>query len=314
MNTLAVVFPGQAAQKVGMLRTLAEHYPLVKETFSEVSEVLGYDIWKLVQRGPVTELNKTYRAQPAILTASVAVWRIWKQQGGCAPKIMAGHSLGEYSALVCAEGMDLYSAVKLVMIRGMLMQEVVPYGRGAMSVIIGLSDDVVFELCNKVAAQQDQIVSPASFNGPGHVVISGHKEAVNRVNLCCKNAGAKHILMLPISVPSHCSLMKPAVVKFRKELEKIVITTPRIPVVNNVDACVEWESKDIRNALIRQLYTPVRWHEIVQYCIHQKIKRFLEMGPGKILTGLIRNTVSDVFSLSVNDPVSLSEAIRMNKS
>lgn len=310
MNTLAVVFPGQAAQKVGMLRTLAEHYPLVEEIFSEVSEVLDYDLWKLVQCGPVTELNKTYRAQPAILTASVAVWRIWQQQGGCIPKIMAGHSLGEYSALVCAEGIDLYSAVRLVMIRGMLMQEVVPYGHGAMSVIIGLNHDVVLELCK--AEQKDQIVSPASFNAPGHVVISGHKDAVNRVNLCCKNAGAKHIFMLPISVPSHCALMKPVVEKFRKELEKVVITTPSIPVVNNVDVYIKWEPKDIRSALIQQLYTPVRWHEIVQYCIRQKIKRFLEMGPGKILTGLIRSSSSDVFSLAVNDPISLSKAIRMN--
>lgn len=311
MSTLAMIFPGQAAQKVGMLSTLAEHYPLVEETFSEVSGVLGYDIWKLVQRGPATELNKTYRAQPAILTASVAVWRIWKQKGGCIPKIMAGHSLGEYSALVCSGSMDLCSAAKLVMIRGMLMQEVIPDGIGAMSAIIGLSDDIVCELCK--AAQQDQIVSPASFNAPGHVVISGHKEAVNRVNLCCKNAGAKHAFMLPISVPSHCSLMKPVVERFRKELEKVTVITPRIPVINNVDVCIEWEPNDIRSALIRQLYTPVRWNAIVQYCVHRKIKRFVEMGPGKILTRLIRSTISDAFSLSVNDPISLSDAIRINE-
>ncbi|URJ23415.1 ACP S-malonyltransferase [Blochmannia endosymbiont of Camponotus sp. C-003] len=311
MSTLAMIFPGQAAQKVGMLSTLAEHYPLVEETFSEVSGVLGYDIWKLVQSGPATELNKTYRAQPAILTASVAVWRIWKQKGGCIPKIMAGHSLGEYSALVCSGSMDLCSAAKLVMIRGMLMQEVIPDGIGAMSAIIGLSDDIVCELCK--AAQQDQIVSPASFNAPGHVVISGHKEAVNRVNLCCKNAGAKHAFMLPISVPSHCSLMKPVVERFREELEKVTVITPRIPVINNVDVCIEWEPNDIRSALIRQLYTPVRWNAIVQYCVHRKIKRFVEMGPGKILTRLIHSTISDAFSLSVNDPISLLDAIRINE-
>ncbi|URJ29986.1 ACP S-malonyltransferase [Blochmannia endosymbiont of Camponotus sp.] len=311
MNTsLAIVFPGQASQRVGMLKTLAAHYSLVEETFSEASEVLGYDIWKLVQYGPFTELNKTYRAQPAILTASVAVWRIWKQQGGCMPKVMAGHSLGEYSALVCAGSMDLRSGVRLVMIRGMLMQEVVPNGRGAMSVIIGLNDDVVFGFCK--TAQQDQIVSLAGFNAPGHVVISGHKEAVDRVNLFCKNAGARYVFALPISVPAHCALMKPVAKKFIKELEKITINTPSIPVLNSTDVCIEQEPRAIRSALIRQLYTPVRWREIVQYCSHHKIEKFLEMGPGKILTGLIRSTVSDVFSLSVNDPVSLSEAMKID--
>lgn len=311
MNTsLAIVFPGQASQKVGMLKTLAVHYSLVEETFSEVSEVLGYDIWKLVQYGSVTELNKTYRAQPAILTASVAIWRIWRQQGGCMPKVMAGHSLGEYSALVCAGSMDLCSGVRLVMIRGMLMQEAVPHGRGAMSVIIGLNDDVVFEFCK--VAQQDQIVSIAGFNAPGHVVISGHKEAVDRVNLFCKNAGAKYICVLPISVPAHCALMKPVAKKLRKELEKITIKTPNISVLNSTDVYIEQEPGAIRSALIRQLYTPVRWSEIVQYCIQQKIEKFLEMGPGKILTRLIRSTVSNVFSLSVNDPVSLSEAMKIN--
>ncbi|WP_159715382.1 ACP S-malonyltransferase [Blochmannia endosymbiont of Camponotus nipponensis] len=309
-NKLAVIFPGQAAQRVGMLKTLAKHYSLVEETFAEVSEILGYDIWKLIQCGPSEELNKTYRSQPAILTASVAIWRIWKQQGGCMPRIMAGHSLGEYSALVCSESMDLYSAAKLVMIRGMLMQEVTPYGYGAMSVIIGLNDDMVFKCCR--SAQKDQIVSPAGFNAPGHIVISGHKEAVNRVNLCCKNAGAKHIFMLPISVPSHCALMKPMVEKFRKALEQIVITTPNIPVVNNTDVCIEREPKAIRSALMRQLYTPVRWREIVQYCVHQKIKRFLEMGPGTILTGLVRNTVDNAFVLSINDPISFAEAMKVN--
>ncbi|URJ28354.1 ACP S-malonyltransferase [Candidatus Blochmannia vicinus (nom. nud.)] len=311
MNTLlAIVFPGQASQRVGMLKTLAAHYSLVEETFSEASEILGYDIWKLVQYGPFTELNKTYRAQPAILTASVAVWRIWKQQGGCMPQIMAGHSLGEYSALVCAGSMDLRSGVRLVMVRGMLMQEVVSNGCGAMSVIIGLNDDVVFEFCK--AAQQDQIVSLAGFNAPGHVVISGNKAAVDRVNLFCKNAGAKHVFTLPISVPAHCALMKPVATRFIKELEKIKINTPSIPVLNSTDVCIEQEPRAIRSALMRQLYSPVRWREVVQYCIHQRIEKFLEMGPGKILTGLIRSIVSNVFSLSVNDPVSLSEAMKID--
>lgn len=310
--SLAIVFPGQASQRMGMLTSLASCYSLVEETFSEVSDVLGYDIWRLAQYGPIEELNKTYRAQPAILTASVAIWRIWKSHGGCIPGIMAGHSLGEYSALVCAESIDLSVAAKLVMTRGMLMQEAVPHGRGAMSVIIGLSNDIICKLCK--VAEQDQIVAPACFNATKYVVISGHKEAVNRVNYLCKKAGAKYICVLPISVPSHCLLMKPIVKKFREELEKIVIRVPNIPIINNTDVCITKEPRVIRDALVRQLYTPVRWNEIIQYFVHQKISKFVEIGPGKTLTKLIRNTVDnhDICSLSVNDPVSLLEAIKIN--
>lgn len=314
---VAIIFPGQSSQRIGMLKSLASCYLLVEETFSEVSDVIGYDIWKLVRHGPVEELNKTYRAQPAILAASVAIWRIWQSQGGCIPKIMAGHSLGEYSALVCAGSIDLSVAAKLVMTRGMLMQKATPCGYGAMSVIIGLSDSIVCELCNQVA-EQGFIVAPACFNAPKHIVISGHKEAVNHVNYLCAHAGAKHAFVLPISVPSHCLLMKPIVQQFRKELKKIVVRTPNIPIINNTDARIEQGPKAICDALVRQLYTPVRWSEIIQYFIHQNILKFIEIGPGKTLTGLIRNIIVDqnvnIYSISVNDPVSLLEAIEIDLS
>lgn len=317
MNVLAVVFPGQASQRVGMLTLLASHYALVKETFAEVSETLGYDIWKLVKYGPAEELNKTYRAQPAILTASVAIWKIWKNQGGCIPKIMAGHSLGEYSALVCAESIDLSVAAKLVMVRGTLMQEAVPYGSGAMSVIIGLNRDIISKLCK--IAMQEQIVAPSCFNSSQHIVISGHKEAVDRTNHLCKRAGAKYVFMLPISVPSHCLLMKPMVKKFKKELEKVIIRIPNIPIINNVDVSIMQEPSVIRDALARQLYTPVRWSEIIQYLlIRQKVLRFIEMGPGNTLTKLMSffNIFSknNIYSMSVNDPDSLLRGIQMNNS
>lgn len=312
-NTLAIVFPGQASQQVGMLRSLASHFSVIQETFSEVSDVLGYDMWKLVRYGPVKELNKTCQAQPAILTASVAVWRVWKYQGGCMPQIMAGHSLGEYSALVCAESIDLSVAAKLVMQRGILMQKAVPYGYGAMSVIIGLDDNIVCKLCK--IAEQGQTVAPACFNAPQHIVIAGHKEAVHRVNDLCKRAGAKRVFILPISVPSHCVLMQPIVQKFRKELEKIVIHVPIVPILNNSDICIMQEPKCIRDALARQLYTPVRWSEMIKYCIHQKnVSRFIEMGPGKILTKLMRSIIGNninICSASVNDPISLLKAIKI---
>lgn len=311
MQELAVVFPGQASQKIGMLTSLASHYLLVQETFSEVSEILGYDIWKLVKYGPTSELNKTYRAQPIILTASVAIWRIWKSQGGCIPKIMAGHSLGEYSALVCSESIDLPIAAKLVMMRGMLMQKAVPYGFGAMSIIIGLDSNIIYKFC-KIAAQ-GQIVSPACFNSLKHIVISGHKEAVYRVNKLCRNAGAKHVFILPISVPSHCILMRPIVEEFKEELKKITIRSPNIPIINNVDVCVVRNPNAIRDALIRQLYMPVRWLEIIQNFVYQqRILKCIEMGPGNVLTGLMNSIINQNLcnSFSVNDPISLLKAMK----
>lgn len=311
-NKLAVIFPGQSSEHVGMLSGLAIHYKLIEETFSEVSEILGYDMWQLIQNGPANKLHQTCYAQPAILTTSVIIWKIWQEQNGQIPTIMAGHSLGEYSALVCSGSIHLLSAVKLVMLRSLLMQDASPYGYGAMSVIIGLDDNVVMELCRQVSFQYNQIVAISSFNASKNVVISGHKKAVYQVNILCKHAGAKYISVLPISIASHCDLMKPIVNKFRIALEEFIISTPYIPIINNVDVCVEQESKAIRDALVRQLYMPVRWKEIMQAFTSKKINYFLEMGPGKILTRLIRNSIADVFTLSVNDTHSLSEAIKIN--
>lgn len=311
-NNLAIVFPGQSSQQIGMLKDLALRYSLIKETFAEASEILRYDIWELIQYGSIEELNKTCQAQPAILTASVAVWRVWKNNGGRIPKIMAGHSVGEYSALVCADSIELSSAVRLVKTRGTLMQEATPYGYGAMSVIVGLDKNVVCDLCNKIV-KQGQIVAPACFNSVKNIVVAGTKEAVCRINYLCKCAGAKFVSILPITVPSHCILMKPAVTSFKEELEKVTIRIPSVPVINNTDVCINNNPNAIRDALVRQLYTPVRWHEIIQYFVRKNIKVIIEMGPGKILTNLMHHTVIDsTYSLSINDPTSLLKAININ--
>lgn len=310
-HTLAVIFPGQSAQHIGMLSSLSDHYTLVKKTVSEVSEVLGYDMWRLMQYGPVSQLNKTCYSQPAILTASVIIWKIWLIQGGAIPNIMAGHSLGEYSALVCAKSIDLLSAVKLVEIRGILMQQATPFGCGAMSVIIGLDKNIILEFCQSIESQLNQIVAPSVFNSDKNIVISGHTEAVNQVSLLCKKSGAKYVLKLPISVPSHCNLMKSITNKFKEELEKITISPPVIPIINNVDINIEVNPEAIRSALIRQLYMPVRWQEIIQKIINKNIKKILEMGPGKILTRLMHySTENKISCVSINDIHSLSEAIQ----
>lgn len=308
MTVFAMVFPGQGSQTVGMLLELAKKYSLVEATFAEASAVLGYDLWHLVQQGPPKELNKTWQTQPALLAASVAIWRIWQQQGGQMPKLMAGHSLGEYSALLCAEVLDFDAAIKLVALRGKLMQEAVPAGIGAMSAIMGLDNDTIIATCKKVA--QNQIVSPVNFNSPKQVVIAGHKEAVERAGIACKDIGAKYTLILPISIPSHCALMKPAAAQLAKALETVRFSIPRISVVNNVDVRIEQDPGAIRQALVRQLYSPVRWSETVEYLAAQGIEMLLEIGPGKVLTGLTKSIVSTLFSAAVNDPASLAAAIQ----
>ncbi|MGL5400381.1 MAG: ACP S-malonyltransferase, partial [Plesiomonas shigelloides] len=233
MTTFAMVFPGQGSQSVGMLADLAQQFPIVEQTFAEASAVLGYDLWALVQQGPAEELNKTWQTQPALLTASVAIWRVWQEKNGAMPVVMAGHSLGEYSALVCAGVMDFKDAVRLVELRGKLMQEAVPEGTGAMAAIIGLDNDSIAKACAESA--EGQVVAPVNFNSPGQVVIAGNKEAVERAGAACKAAGAKRALPLPVSVPSHCALMKPAADKLAVALQEITFNAPCIPVINNVD-------------------------------------------------------------------------------
>ncbi|SUB17371.1 Malonyl CoA-acyl carrier protein transacylase [Pantoea agglomerans] len=280
MTQFAFVFPGQGSQTVGMLTELAATYPLVEETFREASDALGYDLWQLVSQGPAEELNKTWQTQPALLAASVAIYRVWQQQGGEQPALMAGHSLGEYSALVCAGVLNFADAVKLVELRGKLMQEAVPEGTGAMQAIIGLDDAAIRKACEESA--QGQVVSPVNFNSPGQVVIAGNKEAVERAGAACKAAGAKRALPLPVSVPSHCALMKPAADKLAVALESITFNAPAVPVINNVDVKAETDAAAIRHALVCQLYSPVRWTESVEAMAAQGVTQLLEMGPGKV--------------------------------
>ncbi|MFA0312004.1 [acyl-carrier-protein] S-malonyltransferase [Vibrio splendidus] len=306
MSKFAIVFPGQGSQAIGMLADLGEQYDVVKKTFAEASEALGYDLWALVQDGPVENLNETFRTQPALLTASVAIWRVWQELGLEQPANLAGHSLGEYSALVCAGVIDFKEAIKLVELRGQLMQEAVPAGVGAMYAIIGLDDEAIAKACEDAA--QDEVVSPVNFNSPGQVVIAGNKAAVERAGALCKEAGAKRALPLPVSVPSHCALMKPAADQLAVALEALEFNTPALPVINNVDVIAETDPAKIKSALVRQLYSPVRWTEGVQAMNEQGVEKLLELGPGKVLTGLTKRIVKTMTAAAVNDTASLDAA------
>ena len=304
MKKFAMVFPGQGSQTVGMLAELAGGYPIVQETFKQASEVLGYDLWQLVQEGPAEELNKTWQTQPALLTASVAVYRVWQQKyPELKPEVMAGHSLGEYSALVCAGVLDFQDAVKLVELRGKLMQQAVPEGTGAMYAIIGLDNDAIINACKQ--AEQGEVVSAVNFNSPGQVVIAGAKAAVERAAALCKEAGAKRALPLAVSVPSHCALMKPAADQLSVSLESITLKAPVVAVLNNVDVKAETDAVAIRNALVRQLYSPVRWTETVEKMAQNGVEVLVEVGPGKVLNGLTKRIVDSLQAVSVNDVKSL---------
>ena len=304
MKRFAMVFPGQGSQTVGMLAELASDYPIVQETFKQASEVLGYDLWQLVQEGPAEELNKTWQTQPALLTASVAVYRVWQQKyPELKPEVMAGHSLGEYSALVCAGVLDFQDAVKLVELRGKLMQQAVPEGTGAMYAIIGLDNDAIINACKQ--AEQGEVVSAVNFNSPGQVVIAGAKAAVERAAALCKEAGAKRALPLAVSVPSHCALMKPAADQLSVSLESITLKEAGVSVLNNVDVKNEMEADAIRNALVRQLYSPVRWTETVEKMAQNGVEVLVEVGPGKVLNGLTKRIADSLQSVSVNDVKSL---------
>ncbi|MDN3682315.1 ACP S-malonyltransferase [Vibrio tapetis subsp. quintayensis] len=306
MSKFAIVFPGQGSQALGMLAELGEQHDVVKSTFSEASEVLGYDLWALIQDGPAEKLNETSRTQPALLAASVALWRVWQEQGLAQPELLAGHSLGEYSALVCAGVIDFKEAIKLVELRGQLMQEAVPAGIGAMYAIIGLADDAIAKACEEAA--QGEVVSPVNFNSPGQVVIAGNKAAVERAGVLCKEAGAKRALPLPVSVPSHCALMKPAADKLAVAFEAITFTAPSLPVINNADVATEIDPAKIKDALVRQLYSPVRWTEGVEKMSEQGIEKLFELGPGKVLTGLTKRIVKTLTAAPVNDATSLEAA------
>ncbi|MDG2959352.1 ACP S-malonyltransferase [Bisgaard Taxon 10/6] len=307
MKKFAMVFPGQGSQSVGMLAELAEQFPVVTETFKQASDVLGYDLWALTQQGPAEELNKTWQTQPALLAASVAIYRVWQQQyPDLKPEVMAGHSLGEYSALVCAGVIDFEDAIQLVELRGKLMQQAVPEGAGAMYAIIGLDNETIIKACK--TAEQGEVVSAVNFNSPGQVVIAGSKDAVERAAAACKEAGAKRALPLSVSVPSHCALMKPAADQLAVSLESVAVKAPSIAVINNVDVKTENGADAIRTALVRQLYSPVRWTETVEKMAAQGIEVLLEMGPGKVLTGLTGRIVKELSAQAVNDVKSLEAA------
>ncbi|GGD78373.1 ACP S-malonyltransferase [Lacimicrobium alkaliphilum] len=300
MSKTAFVFPGQGSQSLGMLSELAADYPQVEETFAQASEVLGYDLWHLVQQGPEADLNQTQRTQPALLAASVAVWRVAQAQGVPPPDLLAGHSLGEYSALVCAGVLDFADGIKLTALRGEFMQQAVPAGTGAMAAIIGLDDDKVEQACAEAAA--GDVVSAVNYNSPGQVVIAGQKAAVERAMEACKAAGAKRALPLPVSVPSHCALMKPAAEKLAAELAELTFNAPVIPLINNVDVETEQQPERIKDALVRQLFNPVRWTESMQKMVSEGVTQVYELGPGKVLTGLTKRIDKSLSCDAVNTP------------
>lgn len=298
--SLAFVFPGQGSQSLGMLAELGAEKPVIIETFKEASEALGYDLWKLVQEGPEEQLNQTDKTQPAILTASIALWRLWLEEGGAKPAFVSGHSLGEYSALVAAGSISLKDAVRLVERRGQLMQEAVPAGHGAMAAILGLDDAVVVELCAEAA--EDQVVSAVNFNSPGQVVIAGNKAAVDRAMELCKAKGAKRALPLAVSVPSHCALMKPAAERFADAVNAIEWKAPQIPVVQNVTATIAADLDALKQDLLAQLYQPVRWVECVQTLAANGAVNLVECGPGKVLAGLNKRCADGVTTYNLNTP------------
>jgi len=304
-NKLAFVFPGQGSQTVAMLSDFADN-GIVQATFEEASKALGYDLWQLVAQGPAEKLNQTNFTQPALLTASVALWRLWKSESEVKPTIMAGHSLGEYSALVCAGVIALSDAVVLVEKRGELMQACVPAGVGAMAAVIGLADEEIIKACAN--GEEGQVVSAVNFNSPGQVVIAGHKEAVERAGELCKAAGAKRVLPLPVSVPSHCALMSDAADKLAIELELITFNSPEIAVVNNVDVAEEVAGDAIKAALVKQLYSPVRWSETISLLANDGIEQVVEVGPGKVLQGLNKRINKTLKSVSFNSADSLQQA------
>ena len=306
-STLAIVFPGQGSQSLGMLSGLASDHVQIIDVFEQASDVLGYDLWQLVQDGPVDELNETDKTQPAMLAAGVAVWRVWQDAGGAVPAVLAGHSLGEYTALVCAGALDFQEAVSLVEERGRCMQSAVPAGTGAMAAILGLDDIAVAVVCEQAA--DGDVVSPVNYNSPGQVVIAGHVGAVERAIVLAKEAGAKRAVQLPVSVPSHCALMQPAAEQFADRLNKAVIKTPLIKIIQNVDATLHDDPDMIRANLDRQLYSPVQWVGSVQAMGKQGVTRIIEAGPGKVLTGLCKRIDKSIAAAAVFDEASLMSAL-----
>lgn len=303
---LAFVFPGQGSQSVGMLSGLAAEFLLVRQTFDEASQALGFDLWQLVSSGPEEQLNQTQHTQPAMLAAGVAAWRVWRASGGPLPAFMAGHSLGEYSALCCAEALTFTDAVRLVADRGRFMQAAVPAGHGGMAAILGLEDEQVRTLCAQAA--HGEVLAAVNFNSPGQVVIAGSAAAVARGVEAAKAAGAKLAVVLPVSVPSHCALMQPAAEQLAERLAQVTIRTPLVPVLHNVHVQAESDPQAIRAALVRQLAAPVLWTDTVLALLAQGVDVLVECGPGKVLAGLNKRIARAIPTLSLQDPAGLSQA------
>ncbi len=303
---LAFIFPGQGSQSVGMMDDLAAHTPIIEETFKEAGDALGTDLWGLVCDGPEETLNQTDHTQPAMLAAGVATWRAWNEAGGARPAIMAGHSLGEYTALVCAGAMGFADAVKLVAQRGRFMQEAVPAGEGAMAAVLGLDDQAVVDACE--SASEGDVVAAVNFNAPGQVVIAGARAAVDRAMEACKAAGAKKVMPLPVSVPSHCALMAPAAERLADVLKDITLDAPAIPVLHNVDVQSTDDPEQIRQRLVAQLHSPVRWVETIQSMVDRGVEQMVECGPGKVLAGLNRRIQRRLPIVALADTKSLQKA------
>jgi [acyl-carrier-protein] S-malonyltransferase len=307
MSNIAFVFPGQGSQSVGMMAAYGDH-PLVRASFAKASEVLHLDLWRLVSEGPAEELDLTVNTQPAMLAAGVACYRLWREMGGPQPDFMAGHSLGEYTALTCAGALDFPDAVRLVRLRAEAMQSAVPAGEGGMAAILGLDDEAVRALCAEAAG--GEVLAAVNFNAPGQVVIAGHRPAVERAMALAKARGAKRALALPVSVPSHCALMRPAAERLREALAATPLRPPAVRVVHNADVAEYAEADAIRDALVRQLYQPVRWVETIHYMHAAGVGLFAECGPGKVLTGLNKRILAEVPTLALADGASLKQALQ----
>ncbi|MES2217049.1 MAG: ACP S-malonyltransferase [Pseudomonadota bacterium] len=307
-NTLGIVFPGQGSQSVGMLADLAPEFPEIIATFNEASAVLGYDLWQLTEQGPAEELDKTVRTQPALLAASYALWRILTTNKKIQPALLAGHSLGEYTALVCAHAITFPDAIRLVAARGEYMQEAAPVGVGALAAIIGLDDAMVKTVCEK-SIIDDEVLTPANFNSPGQVVIAGHTSAVERALIIAKEAGARMVKLLPVSVSSHCVLMKPAADRLAVLLSGMTIQKPQLPVVSNVDVKIYDSAEFIREGLVRQLYMPVRWVDTINFFTQQGITRIIECGPGRVLNGLNKRIQPELQLMNTNSVAGVKELL-----
>lgn len=306
-TTLAFAFPGQGSQKIGMLADVAAEYPLIREVFAEASDALDYDMWDLVQNGEQQAINLTEKTQPILLTSSVAMWRLWRELDGAKPAMMAGHSLGEFSALVCAGALPFADAVRLVQARGRFMQTAVPVGEGAMAAIIGLDDEVINGICDEVA--NGECVQAVNYNSPGQVVIAGKAGAVERAIEKLKEAGAKRALPLPVSAPFHTDLMRPAGEKLAEELASVTISKPEVPVVHNVHGKTENDPEKIRQLLIEQIYSPVKWVTCVETMVENGIQSTVECGPGKVLSGLNKRIHKPLTCYAIEEIEALKKAL-----